>query len=229
MSPRLVFISGWAADATIWRNVLGAADADVGHLHVPWWDCLQDTRALSGALDAERSPAIVVGWSLGGLIALAGAVERPDRVAKLVLISSMARLTAARDYPGADPGQLKAMMLRFRRAPAAVLRDFARACLAPAAGTSADLLPAPGLTPQDLAQGLRYLADTDLRDRLDRLAMPTLILHGRLDEIVPFACAEYLSRHMSSALLEEIPQGGHALPLTHAPQLAQRIRAFAHA
>ena len=66
----------------------------------------------------------------------------------------------------------------------------------------------------------------DLRHALPHLTMPTLVIHGTRDAVVPFCCAEYLAARMPAATLHALPDAGHALPLTHASQLAEQIMAF---
>ncbi len=83
--------------------------------------------------------------------------------------------------------------------------------------------------PRILQQGLVLLEETDLRDELPRLSVPSLWISGRRDRLVPptgMRAAAALAPH--SEFLE-IPGGGHAPFLGHADEVAQAIDAFASA
>jgi pimeloyl-[acyl-carrier protein] methyl ester esterase len=174
---------------------------------------------------------MLVGWSLGALTAISVALTLPEQVAKLVLIGGTARMMATDDYPGADARSLRTMQMRLKRNPARVLGDFCRQCLAPAqdeAFIAAFLHQAETLTLEDLMAGLRYLESTDLRAQLPRIDVPTTLVHGSADQIIPLASAHYLAAHLPQAELVTIPEGGHALPYTHAADIAAAIRNQLH-
>jgi len=109
------------------------------------------------------------------------------------------------------------------------LRAFFRACYAP--GRNADAVAkacrrAESIPADKLAAGLDSLGHRDLRHALPILTMPTLVIHGAQDAIVPLACAEHLAAQMPSATLHTLPGAGHALPLTHGKKLAALIVPF---
>jgi pimeloyl-ACP methyl ester carboxylesterase len=61
------------------------------------------------------------------------------------------------------------------------------------------------------------------------IELPILIVHGEGDRLVPLAVAEGLHRRAPRSELWVVPAAGHALPVTHARVLADRITAFAGA
>jgi pimeloyl-[acyl-carrier protein] methyl ester esterase len=182
-----------------------------------------------------RAPLCVpLAISMGGMLAMRGVLARPERVAGLVLIGSTACMIADNDdKPGGDPGTapsvLGAMRLRLRRDSSALLAEFRRAAFAPFPSPPDDQFDPARLTAERVAVldwGLRYLAAEDLRDALVRIDVPTLIVHGRDDRIIPLAGARRLAKRLPHARLEILDGQGHALIHTACEPLANLIEAF---
>jgi non-heme chloroperoxidase len=66
-------------------------------------------------------------------------------------------------------------------------------------------------SPYAMAQGLKTLRDTDLRDDLKKIKIPTLILHGKLDKICSYELAEQMHAQISNSTLVPLEKSGHAL------------------
>lgn len=172
-------------------------------------------------------PAVWCGYSLGGRLALQLALDHPERVAALVLVSSTAGIVEAED--------------RARRRET----DTALALRAEAIGTRAfvdewEQLPLFATMPPDapgaeerrrlpvaaVVHGLVELgtgAMTPLWDRLDELTVPVTVVTGDLDtkfDLVGDALAAELT-HAERVRLH----GGHALPAEHPRDLAAVVHA----
>ena len=78
-----------------------------------------------------------------------------------------------------------------------------------------------------LRDGLALLENTDLRDALTELSMPSLWLAGRRDRLVSPAAMQAAAALAPEARFHEVARGGHAPFLTHASEVAQALRAFA--
>jgi pimeloyl-ACP methyl ester carboxylesterase len=128
------------------------------------------TRALDAALArATREPVVLVGHSLGGLVAAAAACDRPGRVRALVLIETALRPQAERagrrtalaaldrDYPGS-----------LRRIYGAFGRDSAQG--------EALYREVAGLDPAVVKPWIRLAFETDLSARVARLRCPVLVV-----------------------------------------------------
>jgi pimeloyl-ACP methyl ester carboxylesterase len=61
--------------------------------------------------------------------------------------------------------------------------------------------------------------------RLDRIEVPTLIVHGRHDRLIPVANAELLAERIPSARLRILEDSGHLYP-TEQPDVDEAIAAF---
>ena len=71
------------------------------------------------------------------------------------------------------------------------------------------------------------LKKTDLRNSLDQLQVPTLLIHGDRDTLAPLTAARYLEIKLPQARLVEIKGAGHVPFLTHTELCAQAINKFA--
>lgn len=206
----VIAVPGWLHTAECFAPLRAqlAATAGVGRLTL--LDGLPSAPPPDDAqLDAvlqSHSGCVMVGWSLGALRCLAATLRQPASVRALVLMAPTVRFTAdaASGYPGASTVALRAMRRRLRTDPQGCAADFLKACHAPRP-----------VSPETLAQaaaraagqgsaatrdaGLAWLAETDLRDRLDELSMPLCLLHGTEDGIVPAAQSAWMAERVPHA------------------------------
>ena len=105
-SVNVLLLHGWAANHHIF-NLLAAslpecrvAAPDLPGHGAAGFDGTFDVAAVADSLAAQlNEPAHLLGWSLGGLVALHMAARHPEKVRSLCLTASFARLSAAPDYP----------------------------------------------------------------------------------------------------------------------------------
>jgi len=181
-------------------------------------------RDLLSVLDVDR--VTVVGHSLGGGIAMQFAYQFPDRCERLVLVGSggigpevhpLLRIAAA---PGAELGLSLAASAPVRaamRLAAPVLRSTGGMRLGPDFGYVLDRYRA--LRPRTARQAfLRTLrAGVDVRGQvitmLDRCylaeVLPTLIIWGRRDRVIPIRHARIAHEAIPGSRLEIFDQSGH--------------------
>ncbi|SFB79695.1 Pimeloyl-ACP methyl ester carboxylesterase [Polaromonas sp. OV174] len=194
---------------------------------------LQDMAADAlGVLDAlQIEQAHVIGVSMGGMIAQRLALLAPKRVLSL---SSIMSSSGARGLPAATPEVTRAMLSRpaGKGMPAAIdhtVRLF-KAIGSPAfpmsdaelrervsAAAQRSFYP-PGIARQMVA----IAADSTRAAALADVTAPTLVLHGKSDPLVPYACGEDTARRIPGARLAGIEGMGHDLP----PGVVQRLLAL---
>ncbi|MEZ4359010.1 MAG: alpha/beta fold hydrolase [Kofleriaceae bacterium] len=169
--------------------------------------------------------AILCGNSMGGGVALRLAADHPARVAALVLIASVgsdvhhhAAVAAWREGPNPlipaehEIDEFLATALRgTTKIPRAVLRYVATTRARSAAKLHRLF--------EDFASG--HGAE-GVPQELERLDMPTLVLHGELDAIVDRATAEQLTARLPRAELHHLAHVGHA-PQLEAPRRTARL------
>jgi pimeloyl-ACP methyl ester carboxylesterase len=182
-------------------------------------DLVEDAVGVIAAAGLER--AHVVGMSMGGAIAQRVALDHPERVATLTLISTSAmgpglpgmadRAQAffARPRPPVDDPALLDYLVGFQEAIASSRRPF------DAAGSRA-------LWERALARASNVesmLGNHDLVDgglgwheRLGEIAAPTLVIHGDDDPFMPLAHGQALADAIPGARLLTLEASGHELP-----------------
>jgi proline iminopeptidase len=199
-------------------------------------DCADEALELSGI----SGPVDSVGHSMAGLTVLAYAIERPERVRRLVLIGTGTGGRAYMSAPGAlwnrsHPhfGRMASVailqMIWRRRAPEVMLNNLVfresfvdRSLAGQTPVTMRDWLrPRGGHTEwHDIARWLDY------GPRLREIDTPTLILCGRQDPQYAPACSEELAAGIRGSQLEWFEHSGH-FPFIEEPEaLWSRVAAF---
>lgn len=170
--------------------------------------------AYMNAARIER--AVVVGWSLGGGVSLALALRAPKRVAALVLIGSVG---------SAMPIPRLLGLMRFRPFAHLVVRasrsrGFRRAMARGIFHSS--FSPSEHLVDRNwpswhVRGRVRYLHAlmnaidiAPLEARLPEVSVPTTVIHGTADGIVPFRVGRAIASKVPNARLIALPQTGHA-------------------
>lgn len=226
--PPIVAIPGWSCGSGAWHRLLtaighaGVAHADIGSARAA--DELLPT--VLAALGAE--PAVLVGSSLGAMLAIEAAVAAGARVRALVLVGGTLRFTSDDRETGWPARAVERMVRRLAEDPPATVERFQMAMFAPGEEPEARAFwhePAcrNGWTRQSLAAGLDYLLATDLTRCVRDLACPVLWVHGAADGICPpGATAALGDRHARVA----IPTAGHLPAWTRPREVADAMQRF---
>lgn len=195
-------------------------------------------RFLAAFLDVlEIRSAAVVGNSLGGLVGLRLALAAPERVAALGLLAGagLGRRVSPALRSLALPGYGGLAVAWGKRSPGAAQRALGRAALlfARPRGIPAKWLKEqyrlarqPGFLEAQLATvraqvGLRGQREI-LLDRLPSLRVPTLVVWGERDRVIPHAQAQKAMARIPDGALELIPGCGH-LPQVERPDRTAEI------
>ncbi|NCU11225.1 MAG: alpha/beta hydrolase, partial [Sphingomonadaceae bacterium] len=198
-------------------------------------DMAADAAGLLGALGIDS--AHVVGGSMGGMIAQLMAIEHAPRVRTLTSIFST---TGNPRLPRPRPEAMKALL--DRAPPGATLDDVipigirvARAIGSPAYPTPEERLRERiardfhrSFYPEGPARQIAAIMDDgDRRKRLTKVTVPTLVIHGTDDPLVPVEGGRDTAKAIPGAKLHEIPGMGHDLPLELVDEIAAAIAAHA--
>ena len=249
----VVLIHGWPLSGRAWEAQLPAlveAGYQVitydrrgfGQSSKPWNGYDYDTLAqdLKGLMDElDLTDATIVGFSMGG-----GEVARylgkfgSERISKAVLASAVPPyLFKADDNP--DGALAEADIQEFLDGVSgdriAFLNDFTKNFFTPADGKLLVSKPmrlynrdiasfASAKATYDCVKSFSY---TDFRDDLKKIDVPTLVIHGDADQIVPFEASGQRSHDMIADSQLHIVEGGpHGINVTHAKEFNDTLIAF---
>lgn len=244
-TPTVVFLHGWGLNRAVWPTAMRQALAPytVRYLDLPGFgerpavQAADQLHAWTDAIVAEIPlGSIVVGWSLGGMVALDMALRYPTHVRAVGLIASSPCFLATGDWPGMK-ASVMAQFAAVLRADTALTVD--RFLAIQAMGSSSarhDIkllreaiasLPAPTL--QALQGGLSILQQADLRAQLPSLRQAVFGCFGRLDTLVPVTMLSQLQQLCPTGEFEVFSKASHAPFISHPAEFAQwLLRQLSH-
>ena len=249
----VVLIHGWPLSGRSWENQVPAL-VEAGHRVITYdrrgfgassqpWDGYDydtfaaDLHALLEQLDVRD--ATLVGFSMGG-----GEVARyigtygTDRVAKAVLAAAVPPyLYKSEDNPGGglDDATIESFEDGVKGDRLAFLDGFTESFFA--AGARTDLISEPqriyardiaaDASPKGTLDCIEAFGRTDFRADLEKVNVPTLVIHGDSDAIVPFEVSGKRSHEAIAdselVLIEGAPHGFNA---THAEEFNRALLEF---
>ncbi|MDA8622377.1 alpha/beta fold hydrolase, partial [Psychrosphaera sp.] len=139
-----------------------------------------------------KEPSHIVGWSLGGLLAIKFAKQYPELALSVGLVSSTPKFMEQGDWPGIKPNVLAMFSKQLVVDHKDTVKRFLKIQALGSESMRADLkqiqewvfsVPSPSV--KALSAGLKMLQNVDLRDEFSTLNQPVNILLGRLDSLVP--------------------------------------------
>ena len=246
--PALWLVHGWAMHGGVFAPLVRALEAsfEVITVDLPGHGGSRDSAlplslddvadALAALIDASApARALVVGWSLGGLVATALAARHPDRVRGLAMLAASPRFVQAPDWPaGMDPRVFELFGEELARDYRGTLDRF---LMLEAQGSAhlreelrylRDAVFARGEpAPRALQEGLGLLHDSDLRAALPGLAMPSLWIAGRRDRLVSPQAMQAAAASAPRSHFQQFDHAGHAPFLTEPAAVAEALTAFA--
>lgn len=151
-------------------------------------------------------PVHLIGHSMGGQVAIHLAASRPDLIRSLILVSSTG-------LPfGTDP----LVHLEGARMPPAGLLSFARVL-------AADFLRAG---PTSVALAATRLLRDDARPLIGSLRLPTLLISGAFDPLVPTRYARQMQQLIAGSRLVVVPHAGHIAMWENAERFNEEVLGF---
>ena len=236
----VILIHGLGDDHRAWRKVLpslmldhrvllydlrGHSESDLGEADGSLHQLSEDLLSLMDALEIPK--AILVGFSLGGTIAMRAAIDHPERVAGLGLIGTSSRVnsTAASWYleraaavERSDPGLRRTLDqdtenvyreqpdelqhgLTIRRQSTSDPAGYANACRA-----------------------MYSLHGEPLDDELSGIDVPTVLVAGEADQHCPPKASQIIANLITGSSVRIIPGTGHPIPVERPDEVVEEIR-----
>jgi pimeloyl-[acyl-carrier protein] methyl ester esterase len=168
---------------------------------------------------------------MGGMIALETAFHSSEKILGLILVSTSPSFCRRNDFSyGFPEANVRALSHAIRKDPHNALVGFYRKVCHPHPTTKEKekswLKDVLNGNPSDLHNGLNYLMNIDLRHRIFQLNIPSLIIHGRQDAIIPWQAGEWIAKNLPHASFEFKETDGHDLPLRRPSWLIQKFNYF---
>jgi pimeloyl-ACP methyl ester carboxylesterase/DNA-binding CsgD family transcriptional regulator len=226
------FVTRLAVGATVVlfdRRGSGLSDHAIGsvdELALP--PLASDVHAVLRACGVDR--AVVLGISLGGMVAMQFAADHPQQTSALVVIASTARCTKDADYDlGMDIDDVDAWVERAVAhwgTGASVETDGPTMSGDARYRAWAARLERHTISPGDVAAVVRASLSYDLRPLLSSINAPTLVLHRRDDQAVPVSNGRYLAQRIPDAVFVELEGVEHTYFLGDQAAMLGAIRDF---
>lgn len=236
----IVLLHGWGCDSESWAPIILQLQslAHVIAIDLPGFGHSPaiENFSVDAVVDfiVERIPdnCILIGWSLGGMLAVQVAARYPQKISQLITLAANVKFVASRNYVSAMPLVVNRNFNKsFEADPSATLKLFAgllaqgdiaeRALLKKIRSVVAD----KSITPNWL-QALHVLAQLDNRDAFAVLTQPALHILGEADVLVPASAAPVLSALNAHQQVHLLPQAAHALHWSQPEKVIELIATF---
>jgi 3-oxoadipate enol-lactonase len=223
----LVFLHGLGWDHSLWRDAVerfsdryrviagdtrghGRSDKPAGPYMIATF--AEDWHRTLSVLGVEA--ACLVGFSQGGMIAQLLAIEHPEQITALVLVSTSCR---------SDPAVREKLEERIRLARAEGATAAAR--LAAQSIFSKGFMAArperieefvqwrAAMDQEPLFKATRAAYDLDLSERLKTVRIPTLVMYGDEDALTPPPVVRWVAECIPDAELVGVAGAGHMIPV----------------
>ena len=236
----LVLLHGWGVNSGVWRFVSERLEQQfrVTYLDLPGFglnaNCLPgnyDIDSLALKVSKCLPPSsILLGWSLGGLIAQKIAFNKTNSVSKLVLLACSPKFIADGDWPGIELNVLAFFEQQLGQNFSQTLTRFLAIQAMGSATAKADIkliksaienFPSPSM--EALKGGLKILAESDFRKQLGNLYIPTHWMFGEMDSLVPVNVSAQLAHVQANASYNIFAKASHAPFISHPEEFVDEL------
>ena len=192
-----------------------------------------------GVLDhLQINQAHLVGVSMGGMIGQRICIGSPQRALSLTSIMSS---SGAKGLPGPTPDMRRVLFTPPAKAGTQAAHQHALRFVQALAGPGFahpegsqqqlvnDSLKRSSRPMGAYRQMLAAMADRERAGLLARITTPTLVIHGKADPLVPYACGEDTARRIPNAKMHGIEGMGHDMPPGAIDNMMARLLPFLNA
>lgn len=212
--PTIVLLHGWGVDQHCWESLLPDLQ-NLGPVSVIAlaYD-VENIDELCKRVQAEIKPkSVLVGWSLGGMLAARIAASFPEKVAALVTLASNQQFVASDAWPHAMPTHTYDDFFQLlQQQPQKALKRFLS--LIVQGDELARILRRELAVPEfshHLINGLKLLSECNNAQDYQKLTCPVLQCFGERDQLVPIAAMDALQQQYPHHQYHKLDNAGHCL------------------
>ncbi len=244
--PNLTMLHGWGLNSAVWNGVREVLAAQFtlhlidlpGHGRSAGAPVSNLPAMVEAVAEAMPARSHLLGWSLGGHVAMALTHAYPDRIERLITVGSTPCYVAAPDWPyGKKAEVLEDFSRRLATNYPATIRNFlGLQVLGPPQQMSGvremiralqELVSAQGAPSMEgLTASLEILRGSDIRARIPEIRTPTLVIQGDHDALTPEPAARWLSENLPGARYCLLEHAAHAPFLSHREAFLAQVQAF---
>lgn len=221
-------IHGWGMNHKVWQETFAYMDEQLraritcldlpGYGHNEFCPEPYNLTSLTSWLSEQiTEPTHIIGWSLGGLLAINFAAQHPERVLSLGLVASTPKFVADESWPGIAPKVLAGFSQQLQDDHQKTVTQFLKIQAMGSPHVKQDiqllqkhLLELPKPQVHSLQGGLEMLNDVDIRREFADLNVPVFGLYGQADSLVPKGSVKEMQSLLPSANLTLLPKHSHA-------------------
>ena len=247
----VILLHGSGAGATGWSNFAKNIEVLAERYHVyavdmpGWgaseavtWERLDHVESLRQFMDALGiAEAAIIGNSMGGITALGMATAHPERVSHLITMGSGSSRSPKLFSPGDGPTEgLKILFAGYRTPTPEIMRQLVEIMTFDPANATDEIAQqrseAAMARPEHLTnilEGLPYGSPVPKWFSMDDLLsvqIPTLLIHGRDDRVVPYEHSLLLLAHIPNSRLVLLNRCGHWAQTEHADEFNRLVAEF---
>lgn len=236
----IVLLHGWGSGSQSWQPLIPALQniANVMALDLPSFGESESipefTLDAVVQLIAAQLPekCVLIGWSLGGMLAVQVAARYPQKISRLITLAANAKFVASRDYETAMPLAVNRQFNKSFAADSQATLKLFSGLLAQGDTNERVLLKQirrlaePDNINPNWLQALELLAQLDNREVFTQLAQPGLHLLAEKDALVPASAATALAQLNSQQSAQVITGAAHALHWSQPELVVQAIHDF---
>jgi len=240
MKQPLVMLHGFGCDSRIFGSIGTklSKDYDVSMVDLPGHGQTKEhfrdfsfsaytiLHALEGYL---KEPYHLLGWSMGGQVALEMFKQDPKLIKSLILISSTPRFVESDDF---KIGMNKAVFNKFNKGikndAKKTMDDFYHLMFTDNENASLPLSDLQSQTPSQttLLECMESFERFDYRKLLPQIDSPTLIFTGDKDKIIDPKASLFLSQEIKGSAVKVFKDTGHAPHLTREKEILDELKKF---
>ena len=244
----LVLLHGWSLNLRVWDELAEELSTRFrviaidlpGHGRSDWDGAAATPAAQAWRVHETLAPLTrrytLLGWSLGGQLALDLAAALPAGIERLVLVATTPKFLSAPGWRcGTPPALLRRLGARLGTDCGRTVREFLslqvrgtapRTAARSLAALREALATHGAAQPQALAHGLERLRDGDLRPTLKLIRMPALVVAGRLDRITRAAAGRALAAGLPRGRFVEFTRAAHVPFLSQPARFTRLVAEF---